>query len=191
MSDDFAAALCHPPVTRLVAVGEVARIFGQPSAGRRSDETVLPACLANVLRVLEIERVVDEIPFGRKFTERKHIERAGCAAGVCHAQPPDFVLGIQRNKIKGFRADARIIARDQRIARTKAGFGLVVIEWLLRSLPRCGPEIAAGRITDIKLPPWQIHRDAVVAVTQDAAFGRRAGEAVTACAGGDDAAVFA
>jgi len=98
VAGDLAPELRHPPPARLVPVGEIAGILRQARTRRCQDATVLPHRLGDVLGVLEIERVLQEVPFGGELAKGEYADPAQLVAGVRDPQPPILEILIERTK---------------------------------------------------------------------------------------------
>lgn len=155
------------------------------------NDTVFPLRAADVLGILEVEEVVDEVPFRGELAERKNGEFAWGGAGIGGAEVPDFKFLIERNEVGRFRADGGVSAFDNGVAGTEASDRLVLVEGFAAGLPSGTPEVARGGIAEVELASRHIHGDGVVAVAQDAPLGRGTGEGISSGVVGDDAAVGA
>src|SRR5574344_671714 len=188
---DGAADLRHPPPAGLVVVGEVAGILRKAFAGGGEDGAVLPDGVGDVLGVLEVEGILREVPLGGELAVGEHAQLAGLGAGVGDLEVPVFEVLIERHEVGGGGLDAAVLALDYGVAGAEARGGLVLLEGLADGLPRGRPVVAAGLVAQVELAARHVHRDGVVAVAQEAAGGRRAGEAVATGVVGDDGAIAA
>ena len=191
IAGDFAAELGHPPPSRLVPVGEIARVLGQPRARRSQDAAILPHRLGDVLGVLEVQGILQQAPLGRELAEREHAQPARTLAGVRDRQPPVLEVLLQRHEVCRHCPDTAPLALDHRVAEAETRGGPVLVERLAHGLPCGRPEVAAVAVAQVKLAAGHVHRHGVVAVPQETPRRRRAREAVAAGVVGDDGAVAA
>src|ERR1039457_3271906 len=132
---DFAADLGHPPPARLVLVRKIGGIVGQAPAGGGKDESVAPDGVGNVLGVLDVERVLDDVPLGRELAEREHAQAPRPPARVGDPEAPVLELLAQRHEVRGLAADAPPFALDDRVAQAESGGRLVLVQGLADRLP--------------------------------------------------------
>jgi len=135
---------------------------------------------------LEVCGIILRVPQA-ELDDGKNGEFRGLRAMVRHAQLPDFQIFVERHKVARARFNTAVFRGDRRVAHAVAAG--IFLQFILRGLPRGGPEFAGAVIAKINVASANIVRSVVVAVTRDAPQPRVPVKRIAAGSIGDDAEI--
>ena len=141
------------------------------------DDAILDLDLAYRVVALEVGVVFERLPQAElDRAEERHLRRRGPL--VRDAHPPDLEVLAERHEVARLGPDPAQPRPDDRVAQAVAA--AVVLEIALDRLPARAPEVARVVVAKVDVPPAQVERRVVVAVSGQTPKARVAVEGVAA-----------